>query len=114
MSAMSAMNHAAPAGGPVVLEVGPDAGALIVHVEPDRHGGELHLRRRGAHGSTIHTGIWARAAAPGAAVVAVFASLPVDRWAILDDDGADVREIDIHPGAVTTVDLRGGDAGAPF
>ena len=60
-----------PAGGPVVVDIGGDVGALVVHVDASRVGQELHVRRPG-EAATTHTGIWERRLGSRAVVVAVF------------------------------------------
>lgn len=100
------MSDEAPGGGPVVLDVGIDAGALIVHLDAERAGSELHLRREGDAGSTIHTCVWPRRAGERVAVVAVFPSLSVGRWAVLDDAGRPSIDVVIEPEVAVELDIR--------
>ncbi len=88
-----------PAGGPVVVDIGDDVGALVVHVEADRIGQELHVRRPGGT-LTIHTGIWERRIGRRAVVVAVFPALVEGPYAILDRDGNAVADIEVTGGQV--------------
>jgi hypothetical protein len=88
-----------PAGGPVVVDIGGDIGALVVHVDADRIGQELHVRRPGET-STTHTGIWERRIGRRAVVVAVFPALVEGAYAILDRDGNAIVDIEITGGQV--------------
>lgn len=100
-----------PAGGPIVLDIGGDTGALIVHVTTDMEGGgvghELHVRSEASQGETIHTGIWRRAVGGRDVVVAVFAELKQGNYEILHLDGSQAATVHISGGSVAemTVDL---------
>jgi hypothetical protein len=95
-----------PPGGPVVVDIGGDVGALIVHLHRTRLGTELHLRRNGwAH--TVHTSVWDRPLADRRVTVAVYPALSEGSYQILDGDGAVVRTVSVEGGCVTELDLRG-------
>ena len=93
-----------PDGGPVVLDIGGGYGALLVHLPDDRFGTELHVRRPGSAGPTVHTGVWRRWIGPTESVVAVFPELPAGPWALLADDGAERTLVTVPDGSV--VELR--------
>jgi hypothetical protein len=95
----------AAAGGPVVLDIGGDRGALLVYLDRSRIGGELHIRPE--TGVATHTGVWERPAAPDRPVVAVFPSLAAGRYTILGDDGGGWRDVAVDAGAVTETHLAG-------
>jgi hypothetical protein len=79
-----------PAGGPVVLDIGLDVGALIVHVSgrwDDLIGHEIHARSVGTSGHGIHTGIWPRSVGGEQALVAVFPELGEGEYELLGFDG---------------------------
>jgi hypothetical protein len=94
------------AGGPVVLDIGDDRGALIVYLPPARIGTELHIRAAGAV-VTTHTGVWERPLGTRRPVAAVFPSLALGRYTIVADDGSDWCGVDVVPGSVTETTLAG-------
>jgi hypothetical protein len=90
-----------PAGGPVVLDIGDDIGALIVYVlGDDMVGHELHLRRVGSHGGTTHTGIWRRNIADRDDVIAIFPELATGHYDVFDLCGAIVATTFVPAGAI--------------
>jgi hypothetical protein len=93
-----------PAGGPVVVDIGDDVGALVVRVGRSRLGQELHVRREGEQ-ATTHTGIWERSLGDQSVVVAVFPALIEGRYAILDRADAPVVDVTIVGGQVTELEL---------
>ena len=63
-----------PQGGPVVVDIGGDVGALIVRLDHELLGTELHLRQDGwTH--TVHTGVWDRPLGDRMVTVAVYPAL---------------------------------------
>src|SRR5688500_7635338 len=62
-------------GGPPVLDIGGDIGALVATVPHHRVGTELHLRSEHDPPISIHTGVWERDLGGGVTVAAVFAEL---------------------------------------
>jgi hypothetical protein len=94
-----------PKGGPVVLDIGGDIGALIAYCNDDQIGTEIHVRLNGEQ-RTTHTGVWARDLGASRVVVAVFPELTFGDYAILDRGGDPVRRITIVGGSVVEVDLR--------
>lgn len=94
-----------PRGGPVVLDIGGTIGALIVQLGPAALGTELHVRRPGTSGSTIHTGVWPRRIGTDDVIVAVFPELESGPWAILTADGQEAAFVAVTGGEVTTVEL---------
>ena len=97
---------APPAGGPVVVDIGGDVGALIVATAAAWLGRELHVRREGET-RTTHTGVWMRDVGASTEVVAVFPQLPEGRYDLLDAAGDPMLELSVDGGGVTHVDLRG-------
>lgn len=93
-------------GGPCVLDIGGDVGALVVTLTPAWLGHELHARRAG-EASTTHTGVWERPVGRRTAVVAVFPALAEGTWRLLDQDGGEWCAVAVVGGEVTAVDLAG-------
>jgi hypothetical protein len=94
------------AGGPVVLDIGDDRGALIVYLDRRRVGSELHLWRH-ADLARTHTGVWERRVGARRPVAAVFPSLPAGTYTIVGDDGGTWHTVDVGPGAVAEATLTG-------
>ena len=102
-------------GGPPVLDIGGDVGALVATMEPAAAGTELHLRSEHEPPISIHTGVWHRAAAGGGGgesgenhlTAAVFAELLEGSYWALDRDGNDLVRVDVRGGELATIDLRG-------
>jgi hypothetical protein len=96
-----------PAGGPVVLDIGGDIGALIVYLD-DEHliGHELHVRPIGAAGSTTHTGIWRRRLGNRDEVIAIFPDLTRGAYDVFDLKGSVVATVEVVAGEVIELSLR--------
>ncbi len=95
----------APAGGPVMVDIGDDVGALIVATDPAWLGRELHVRRDG-ESHTTHTGVWERRLGDRSAVVAVFPQLIEGRYDLLDALGQPMLALTIAGGRITELDLQ--------
>jgi hypothetical protein len=106
-----------PAGGPVVLDIGDDIGALIVYVlgdDPqgddqrgdDLVGHELHVRPVGSSGATTHTGIWRRNIADRDDVIAIFPELVGGHYDMFDLHGSVVANVFVPPGAIAEAIIK--------
>jgi hypothetical protein len=93
-------------GGPTVLDIGGDIGAMVVTMNPGTEGTELHLRSEHRPPISIHTGVWRRDAGDGQITSAVFAELPQGSYWVLDDSAREVRRVTINGGELTAIDLR--------
>ena len=94
-------------GGPPVLDIGCDIGALVATMDPAAAGTELHLRSEHEPPISIHTGVWHRAG-QDQLTAAVFAELREGTYRVLAPGGGPPVSVDIVGGALTTVDLRSG------
>ena len=93
-------------GGPVTVDVGPGAGALIIMLDDDWLHDEVHLRPITAVGPSTHTGVWVRRVPSGDVIAAVFGSLPTGSYAVLDHDRATVMAtVEIGDGEVVDINL---------
>lgn len=95
-----------PAGGPVVLDIGDDVGAVIVHVTgvwDDLIGYEIHARPSGSSRHSIHTGIWPRAVGGRQELVAVFPELDQGTYELLNLNGTVATSVIVSAGVVTEV-----------
>ncbi len=63
-------------GGPVMLDVGGDRGALVLLTTPDWAGAEIEISRLGGDGSRTHVGVHLRTAGSRTVHAAVYSSLP--------------------------------------
>ncbi len=91
-------------GGPPVLDIGGDIGALVATMDSAAAGTELHLRSEHQPPILIHTGVWHRG--DGEVTAAVFAELREGTYRVLEPTGGTLMSVDIVGGALTTVDLR--------
>ena len=89
-------------GGPPVLDIGGDVGALVVLTDWDRVGSELFLHRV-ADGTEIHTGVWARQLGTDVVPAAVFCEVVQGTYRIV---GVDSDDVTVHGGEVTDIDAR--------
>jgi len=94
-------------GGPVTVDVGPGAGAVILRLDDEWLNDEIHVRPITGAGPSTHTGVWVRNAPSGDVVAAVFGSLPTGTYAVLDHDRETVMTtVELGDGQVLDVDLR--------
>jgi len=116
--------HARPAGEGyaarrrpefVVLDLGEDVGALIVHADPQLHGVEIEISPAGAGERREHKEVLEREAGGRAAFTAVFDNLHAGRYTLWVDGIARAREVEIAGGAIAELDWtgRGRDLAAP-
>jgi hypothetical protein len=97
--------HHAGSGAPV-LDIGGDIGALVATMQRTAAGTELFVRPDDDPTTTVHTGVWERHHAGQTVTAAVFPELVAGRYHVLDEHGVPLRTVDIHGGAVATIDLR--------
>ena len=99
--------EAAPRGGPVVLDIGGDIGALIVRLDDRFEGTELGITSLDDPGfdKNAHTGVWRRPVNGSTVVVAVYPELPSGRYQV-SPDGASTVTVVIEGGAVCETDCR--------
>lgn len=93
-------------GGPIVLDIGGDVGALVATMDDDTIGTELHLRSEERPLTDVHTGVWRRGSGAAAVTAAVFAELLAGAYWVLDEAGNQTHRVDIRGGALASIDLR--------
>jgi hypothetical protein len=93
-------------GGPTVLDIGGDIGALVATVDDDAVGTELHLRSATSPQLDIHTGVWRRGTGTDAVTAAVFCELTEGAYWVLDAAGAATQRVTVRGGALASIDLR--------
>lgn len=92
-------------GGPTVLDIGGAIGAMVVTMNAESAGTELHLRSEHEPPISIHAGVWRRGFGERVSTTAVFAELIQGRYWVLDSSGNDLRRVEIRGGALTSIDL---------
>lgn len=94
----------------MVLDIGDGVGALVLLVDADLLGTEVHVAA--PDGRITHTGVWLRSMGPVNVPAAVFCELPADTYILLDPVWAMGREVDLADGGVVEIDLRRSDRAA--
>jgi hypothetical protein len=102
----SAESSARVHGGPPVLDIGGNIGALVATMDPDMAGTELHLRSEHQLPIDIHTGVWHRSVNGTTTTAAVFAELIEGTYWVLDPTGTAIRPVTIRGGELAGIDLR--------
>ena len=113
---MTHAHHHLPAGetGPepardnLVLDIGSDTGALVIHAAADRDQAEIEISPAGSEARS-HNVVRARAAGGGTRYAAVFPALPAGDYVVWQDAGAAAGTTTIHGGQVTSFRLDASD-----
>jgi hypothetical protein len=79
----------------VVLEIGPDLGALIVHTDATMHGVEIEISPSGDDARRSHKQVLERSLAGRPAYTAVFDQLPAGTYTLWTDGVARVRGVKV-------------------
>ncbi|HTU73627.1 MAG TPA: hypothetical protein VMG38_08915 [Trebonia sp.] len=102
----AAGGHAAGAtgAGSVVLELGGDTGALVLHVPARLHGAEIEISPQGGSrpGHRTHALVRERVTASGTSYAALYPDVPAGRYTIWGDDGAPAGTTVISGGQVAS------------
>ena len=101
-------NHSArPHPEHVVLEIGDDLGALIVYTDPDLHGTEIEISRRGEDERRSHKDVLERSRSGAPSFAAVFDRVEQGSYTLWLDGSPRARDVTIRGGAVTELDWKG-------
>jgi hypothetical protein len=84
----------------VVLELGDDLGALIVHTNADMHGVEVEISPAGNDERRSHKEVLERVAGGRAAYTAVFDRLPAGSYTLWTEGTARARGVEIAAGQI--------------
>jgi len=77
-----------PSGqGTVLLDIGGDVGALVVHTADELDGVEIELSHRGERRAFVHTEVRERRLPEGSVYAGVFAAVVVGEYTLLGLDG---------------------------
>jgi hypothetical protein len=94
---------AGPSGpGTVVLELGPGAGALLLHAPADMNGTEIDISLTGSTGRRTHSVVRPRHVLAGTQYAAVYPGLQPGHYTIWRQDQEPAGTVTIAAGAVTT------------
>lgn len=95
-----------PSGqGTVVLDIGGDVGALVVHTTDLLDGVEIEIARQGERQAFVHTEVRERRLPEGSVWAGVFPAIAVGDYRLLGLNGSADRDITITSGRVTEVTL---------
>jgi hypothetical protein len=110
MTGVGSREHAAGPSDPgaVVLELGPGAGALVLHVPPELNGTEIDIGPAGGHGRRTHALVRPRHIAGGTRYAAVYQDLPPGEYTIWHGDGTPAVTVTVAGAVVTTTAWPGG------
>ena len=98
-------DHGPVRGGPPVLDIGGDIGALVATMTSETAGLELHLRSEHHPPVSVHTGVWDRHLGDRTVTAAVFCELVEGTYWVLDAAGTQIRRVEITGGELATIDL---------
>jgi hypothetical protein len=96
-----------PSGqGTVVLDIGGDVGALVVHTGGALDGVEIELSHRGERRAFVHTEVRERRLPEGSVYAGVFPAVVVGEYPLLGLAGRTDHDVTISSGRVTEVTLQ--------
>jgi hypothetical protein len=90
----------------VVLDIGAQVGALIVHADPELHGVEVEISPTGEDGRRSHKEVLERAINGRPAFTAVFDHLPAGTYTLWTGGDPRARAIAISGGSIAELDWR--------
>jgi hypothetical protein len=101
-------NHSArPHPEHVVLEIGDELGALIVYTDPDLHGSEIEISRRGEDERRSHKDVLERSRRGSPSFAAVFDRVEQGSYTLWLDGSPRARDVVVQGGSVTELDWKG-------
>ena len=95
---------AEPARDNLVLDIGGDTGALVIHAPADRDQAEIEISPAGSDARS-HNVVRARTAGGGTRYAAVFPALPAGDYVVWQDAAAAAGTITVHGGQVASFRL---------
>jgi quercetin dioxygenase-like cupin family protein len=103
--------HSEPAAGPsgpgtVMLELGPGAGALILHTPPELNGAEIDITSD-ADGRRTHSQVRPRHVTGGTRYAAVYPDLPPGSYTLWHDHVRAALTVTVTGGAITSATWPG-------
>jgi hypothetical protein len=95
----------------IVLDIGDDVGALIVHADPDMHGIEIEISPVGDDGRRSHKQVLERNIDHHPAFTAVFDGLAAGAYTLWVQGMARARGVSVEACAVAELDWRAANVG---
>ena len=92
--------------GSACIDVGGDRGALVLRSTRERSGLEVAIQPVGEPTNRTHVFVLARSTPSGVLHAALFPSLRVGRYEVLDEEGRPAGVVDVETGSVTTANWR--------
>jgi hypothetical protein len=96
----------------IVLDIGEDVGALIVHTDPDMHGVEIEISPAGHDGRRSHKQVLERNIDHHPAFTAVFDGLAAGAYTLWVQGMARARGVSVEACAVAELDWRAANLAA--
>lgn len=90
----------------VMVDVGPDAGALVIFTREELRGQEIEISPESKDEQRVHTDVLRRTTAGGEVFAAVFGSLPEGEYRLWHDTLTSPVRVRIVGGEVTELDWR--------
>ena len=96
----------------MILDIGEEIGALIVHTDADMHGVEVEISATGRDGERSHKDVLQREINGRPAFTAVFDKIREGSYTLWVDDVARARGVIITGGAISELDWSRGHSRA--
>lgn len=90
--------------GPVVLDIGGDVGALVLHARVDMVGREIEISPLGDDEQRQHVEVLPRRTLSGERYAAVYGGLRQGHWTVWGDDDVPVMVVSVRGGEVAEAD----------
>jgi hypothetical protein len=90
----------------VMLDLGPDVGALVLHTGQDLHGVEIEISPSSSDDARSHKQVHERLAGGRPLYAAVFDRLPAGEYTLWRDDRPLRREVAVAGAAVTELSIK--------
>jgi hypothetical protein len=96
----------------LILDIGADTGALIIHAAADRDQAEVEISTAGSEQARAHNIFRRREAVSGAVYAAVFPALTAGTYVVWRDAATPAGTVVVHGGRVASFRLNGSPASA--
>ena len=95
-----------PAADNLLLDIGGDTGALVIHTTADRDQAEIEISAAGSGRARTHNVVRRRQAPAGASYAAVFPDVPAGEYVVWLDADTPAGTVTVHGGAVARFRLE--------
>jgi hypothetical protein len=93
------------ASASLALDIGTEAGALVIYPAERFRGREIEISREHGRGHRVHTGVHERTTQAGSMLTAVFGSLPAGDYLVWETDTQPPSAVVVRAGVVTEMRL---------